>query len=56
MDVLDISRWQFGITTVYDFLFVPSCRSRSAWPSWWPVTAGCHNGILTVSIGLKNNE
>lgn len=20
------------------------------------VTAGCHNGILTVSIGLKNTE
>ncbi|AHI23948.1 cytochrome ubiquinol oxidase subunit I [Corynebacterium vitaeruminis] len=23
MDVVDISRWQFGITTVYHFLFVP---------------------------------
>ncbi|AVZ38719.1 MULTISPECIES: cytochrome ubiquinol oxidase subunit I [unclassified Dietzia] len=23
MDVLDISRWQFGITTVYHFVFVP---------------------------------
>ena len=23
MDVLDISRWQFGITAVYHFLFVP---------------------------------
>ena len=23
MDVLDIARWQFGITTVYHFLFVP---------------------------------
>jgi cytochrome bd ubiquinol oxidase subunit I len=23
MDVLDVSRWQFGITTVYHFLFVP---------------------------------
>ncbi|MER7367958.1 cytochrome ubiquinol oxidase subunit I [Nonomuraea wenchangensis] len=23
MDVLDLSRWQFGITTVYHFLFVP---------------------------------
>jgi Cytochrome bd terminal oxidase subunit I len=23
VDVLDISRWQFGITTVYHFLFVP---------------------------------
>jgi len=26
MDVLDVSRWQFGITTVYHFIFV---RSRS---------------------------
>jgi cytochrome bd ubiquinol oxidase subunit I len=23
MDVLDVSRWQFGITTVYHFIFVP---------------------------------
>ncbi|NDU79670.1 cytochrome ubiquinol oxidase subunit I, partial [Actinomadura sp. DSM 109109] len=23
MDVLDLSRWQFGITTVYHFIFVP---------------------------------
>src|SRR5436190_5283492 len=23
MDVVDVSRWQFGITTVYHFIFVP---------------------------------
>ena len=23
MDVLDLARWQFAITTVYHFLFVP---------------------------------
>ncbi|MBO0856449.1 MAG: cytochrome ubiquinol oxidase subunit I, partial [Nocardia sp.] len=23
MDVVDVSRWQFGITTVYHFMFVP---------------------------------
>ena len=23
MDVVDIARWQFGIVTVYHFLFVP---------------------------------
>ena len=23
MDVLDLSRWQFGITTVYHFILVP---------------------------------
>ena len=23
MNVVDVSRWQFGITTVYHFIFVP---------------------------------
>ena len=23
MDALDLARWQFGVTTVYHFLFVP---------------------------------
>lgn len=23
MNALDVSRWQFGITTVYHFIFVP---------------------------------
>ena len=23
MDTLDVARWQFGITTVYHFIFVP---------------------------------
>ena len=23
MDALDLARWQFGITTVYHFIFVP---------------------------------
>ena len=23
MNTLDVSRWQFGITTVYHFIFVP---------------------------------
>ncbi|MEV7012539.1 cytochrome ubiquinol oxidase subunit I [Streptosporangium sp. NPDC051022] len=30
MDVLDLSRWQFGITTVYHFLFVPLTIGLSA--------------------------
>ncbi len=30
MDVLDIARWQFGITTVYHFLFVPITIGMSA--------------------------
>ena len=30
MDVLDIARWQFGITTVYHFLFVPITIGLSA--------------------------
>ena len=34
MDALDIARWQFGITTVYHFLFVPLTIGLSA--SWRP--------------------
>ena len=30
MDPLDIARWQFGITTVYHFLFVPITIGLSA--------------------------
>ena len=30
MDVLEIARWQFGITTVYHFLFVPITIGLSA--------------------------
>ena len=44
MDALDLARWQFGITTVYHFLFVPlthrpvgarrrSCRPRGSAPA-----------------------
>ena len=28
MDALDVSRWQFGITTVYHFIFVPLTLER----------------------------
>lgn len=30
MDALDLARWQFGITSVYHFLFVPITASRRA--------------------------
>lgn len=30
MDVLDLARWQFGLTTVYHFLFVPLSMGLSA--------------------------
>ena len=30
MDALDVARWQFGITTVYHFLFVPLTIGMSA--------------------------
>ncbi len=36
MDVVDLARWQFGITTVYHFLFVPITIGLSA------VVAGFH--------------
>ena len=29
MDVLDLDRWQFAITTVHHFLFVPITMGRS---------------------------
>ena len=40
MDVLDIARWQFGITTVYHFLMVPLTIGLGSWsPSCTP--CGC---------------
>ena len=30
MDATDLARWQFGITTVYHFLFVPITIGLSA--------------------------
>ena len=51
MDALDVSRWQFGITTVYHFVFVPLTIGlapliavmQTAWvvtgnPSWYRLT------------------
>src|SRR5829696_4101335 len=51
MDVLDVSRWQFGITTVYHFIFVPLtiglapliAAMQTAWvvtgnPGWYRLT------------------
>jgi cytochrome bd ubiquinol oxidase subunit I len=51
MDVLDVSRWQFGITTVYHFLLVPLtiglapiiAAMQTAWvitgnPAWYRLT------------------
>src|SRR5690606_28575850 len=35
MDVLDLSRWQFGITTVYHFLFVPLTIGLSVLVAGW---------------------
>jgi cytochrome bd ubiquinol oxidase subunit I len=51
MDALDVSRWQFGITTVYHFIFVPLtiglapliAAMQTAWlitdnPAWYRLT------------------
>ena len=35
MDVLDLARWQFAITTVYHFLFVPITIGLSAIVAWY---------------------
>ena len=34
MDALDLARWQFGITTVYHFLFVPITIGLSGIVAW----------------------
>ena len=39
MDVLEIARWQFGIITVYHFLFVPITIGLSA------IVAGVRDGL-----------
>ncbi len=42
MDTLDVSRWQFGITTVYHFIFVPLTIGLA------PIVAGMHTAwVLT---------
>ena len=35
MDPTDIARWQFAITTVYHFLFVPVTIGLSALVAWY---------------------
>ena len=35
MDALDVARWQFAITTVYHFLFVPITIGMSAIVAWY---------------------
>ncbi|ELN81118.1 cytochrome bd-II oxidase subunit 1 [Salmonella enterica subsp. enterica serovar Choleraesuis str. 0006] len=34
-DVIDLSRWQFALTALYHFLFVPLTLGLIfCWPSW----------------------
>ena len=35
MDALDVSRWQFGITTVYHFIFVPLTIGLAFFTAWF---------------------
>ena len=42
MDALDLARWQFGITTVYHFLFVPITIGLSAARRRLPDRVGPH--------------
>ncbi len=37
MDALDLARWQFAVTTVYHFLFVPISIGLSAVTAWYHV-------------------
>jgi cytochrome d ubiquinol oxidase subunit I len=55
VDVLDIARWQFGITTVYHFLFVPITIGMSAiiaaFETLWLRTHNEHYLRLTKFFG-----
>lgn len=55
MDVLDLSRWQFGITTVYHFIFVPLTIGLAplvaAMQTAWVVTGKDHWYRLTKFFG-----
>ena len=42
MDPTDIARWQFGITTVYHFLFVPLTIGLSALVAGYADGLGAH--------------
>ena len=48
MDVLEIARWQFGIITVYHFLFVPLTIGLSAVLAGWR-PPGCGPASRTTS-------
>ena len=48
MDVLDIARWQFGIITVYHFLFVPLTIGLTAIVAGWR-RRGCGPTSLSTS-------
>ena len=37
MDALDVARWQFGVTTVYHFLFVPLTIGLSVLGAAWGI-------------------
>jgi cytochrome d ubiquinol oxidase subunit I len=55
MDALDVARWQFGITTVYHFLFVPITIGLSAlvagYETAWIRTGKEHYLRLTKFLG-----
>ncbi|MHA4851767.1 cytochrome ubiquinol oxidase subunit I [Rhodococcus sp. MSC1_016] len=55
MDTLDVSRWQFGITTVYHFILVPLTIGLApliaAMQTMWVVTGKAHWYRLTKFFG-----
>ena len=58
MDSLDVARWQFGITTVYHFLFVPLTIGlafvvagyQTAWYRCRPPVAWDHLEVCSASV------
>ena len=55
MDALDLARWQFGVTTVYHFLFVPLTIGLGVFVAGlqtaWHLTGKTHYLILTKFFG-----
>ena len=55
MDALDVSRWQFGITTVYHFIFVPLTIGLApliaAMQTAWVVTG--NTGVVPADAVLR---
>src|SRR5438045_2535304 len=54
MNALDVARWQFGITTVYHFIFVPLTLGLSMLVAGRPPPVGCRINPATHRAELTS--